>query len=201
MIHGEENQADEKISRARENFECTWKVSAWNLSRRRHRMARSAFDGRLRLPGALPFYIQAAEIAKHPGLRPSASRCTKNFVTRSDQFGLTIAKTNRRTSRLAMGLMYLILDTTEADNFDRKYDGVRNEVEGVADAHGFAGDTGRCRLGGKTLPQCCLATALFIHMARAASGTGPLPEDAASLTSNMNFPSKNDDLLLPAPFP
>lgn len=72
---------------------------------------------------ALQYYLRQTELPGHPELvRPALVMCEKILVrvaSKPDQ--KAFAEVAARP-QLAMGLIYLVVNTTEADNFDGKYD-------------------------------------------------------------------------------
>jgi YARHG domain/Outer membrane lipoprotein len=72
---------------------------------------------------ALQYYLRQTELAAHPELlRPALTMCEKILVriaSKPDQQAFAEVAAH---PRLAMGLIYLVVNTTEADNFDGKYD-------------------------------------------------------------------------------
>jgi TolA-binding protein len=140
---------------------------------------------------ALPYYIKQTELPDHPELRRSAlAMCEKVFAHVSTAPGDTALKQIAANPRLAMGLMYLIVNTTEANDFDGKYD----EVETVK------------RWRASILPRLGAAVAAdertyaanswqpryLAILAHAASASGN-SRDAIRLTSDSALAEKNDD--------
>jgi len=72
---------------------------------------------------ALQYYLRQTELPAHPELlRPALTMGAKILVriaSKPDQKEFAEVATH---PRLAMGLIYLVVNTTEADNFDGKYD-------------------------------------------------------------------------------
>jgi outer membrane protein assembly factor BamD (BamD/ComL family) len=72
---------------------------------------------------ALQYYLRQTELSAHPELlRPALTMCEKILVriaSKPDQQAFAEVAAH---PRLAMGLIYLVVNTTEADNFDGKYD-------------------------------------------------------------------------------
>jgi TolA-binding protein len=72
---------------------------------------------------ALEYYLRQTELPGHPELlRPALTMCEKILVriaSKPDQKAFAEVASH---PRLAMGLIYLVVNTTEADNFDGKYD-------------------------------------------------------------------------------
>jgi hypothetical protein len=72
---------------------------------------------------ALDFYIQQADIPGHPELLKSAGfmceRCLSHLSTAGDETALRDVAAH---PRLAMSLIYLVVNTPEANNYDGKYD-------------------------------------------------------------------------------
>ena len=72
---------------------------------------------------ALEYYLRQTEIPAHPELLPGAlTMCEKVLVriaSKPDQKAFAEVALH---PRLAMALIYLVVNTTEADNFDGKYD-------------------------------------------------------------------------------
>ena len=72
---------------------------------------------------ALQYYLRQTELPAHPELLPAAlTMCEKILVriaSKPDQKAFAEVAAH---PRLAMALIYLVVNTTEADNFDGKYD-------------------------------------------------------------------------------
>jgi outer membrane protein assembly factor BamD (BamD/ComL family) len=72
---------------------------------------------------ALQYFLRQTELSAHPELlRPALTMCEKILVriaSKPDQQAFAEVAAH---PRLAMGLIYLVVNTTEADNFDGKYD-------------------------------------------------------------------------------
>jgi TolA-binding protein len=72
---------------------------------------------------ALQYYLRQTELPGHPELlRPALTMCEKILVriaSNPDQKAFAEVASH---PRLAMGLIYLVVNTTEANNFDGKYD-------------------------------------------------------------------------------
>lgn len=141
---------------------------------------------------ALPFYIHQTEIADHPELRRSALEMCQKALTHiaSAPEDAGIAEVAARP-RLAMGLMYLIVNTTEANNFDGKYDDVetvRKWRRAILPRLGKA-----VAADEKFYRDVAWQPRYLAILAQAASGAGQT-EEALRLTSNQTLLEKNDDL-------
>ena len=81
-----------------------------------------AYDNGQYLP-ALEYYLRQTEMPAHPELlRPALTMCEKILVriaSKPDQKAFAEVALH---PRLAMALIYMVVNTTEADNFDGKYD-------------------------------------------------------------------------------